>query len=90
MARSVFCVCPPGNTQDSARVWRSIILGCIPVTFFRWVPRAACFGPCIHAARGSCVANLAFAANMPVAVTAGNHLTSNLPDSDIVVGRKER
>jgi hypothetical protein len=38
MRRSIFCVCPPGNTQDSARVWRSIIFGCIPVTFFRWVP----------------------------------------------------
>ena len=37
MRRSVFCVCPPGNTQDSARVWRAIILGCIPVTFFRRV-----------------------------------------------------
>lgn len=35
MRRSIFCVCPPGNTQDSARVWRSIIFGCIPVTFFR-------------------------------------------------------
>jgi hypothetical protein len=35
MRRAVFCVCPPGNTQDSARVWRAIILGCIPVTFFR-------------------------------------------------------
>ena len=35
MRRSLFCVCPPGNTQDSARVWRAIILGCIPVTFFR-------------------------------------------------------
>ena len=35
MRRSVFCVCPPGNTQDSARVWRAIIFGCIPVTFFR-------------------------------------------------------
>jgi len=28
-------VCPPGNTQDSARVWRAITFGCIPVTFFR-------------------------------------------------------
>ncbi len=35
MRHSLFCVCPPGNTQDSARVWRAIILGCIPVTFFR-------------------------------------------------------
>ena len=35
MRRSLFCVCPPGNTQDSARVWRAIIFGCIPVTFFR-------------------------------------------------------
>lgn len=35
MRRSVFCVCPPGNTQDSARVWRAITFGCIPVTFFR-------------------------------------------------------
>ena len=35
MRRSIFCVCPPGNTQDSARVWRAIIFGCIPVTFFR-------------------------------------------------------
>ena len=36
MRRSLFCVCPPGNTQDSARVWRAIIFGCIPVTFFRY------------------------------------------------------
>ena len=35
MRHSLLCVCPPGNTQDSARVWRAIILGCIPVTFFR-------------------------------------------------------
>ena len=38
MRRSIFCVCPPGNTQDSARVWRAIIFGCIPVTFFRQAP----------------------------------------------------
>ena len=24
-----------GSTQDSARVWRALALGCIPVTFFR-------------------------------------------------------
>jgi hypothetical protein len=35
MRKSVFCLCPPGNTQDSTRVWRALALGCIPVTFFR-------------------------------------------------------
>ena len=35
MARSVFCAAPPGQTQDSVRVFRAIIKGCIPVTFYR-------------------------------------------------------
>ena len=35
MARSVFCATPPGQTQDSVRVFRAIIKGCIPVTFYR-------------------------------------------------------
>ena len=35
MARSVFCLAPPGQTQDSVRVFRAIIKGCIPVTFYR-------------------------------------------------------
>lgn len=35
MARSVFCAAPPGQTQDSVRVFRAIITGCIPVTFYR-------------------------------------------------------
>ena len=35
MACSVFCLAPPGQTQDSVRIFRSIIKGCIPVTFYR-------------------------------------------------------
>ncbi|CAL8466705.1 g6241 [Coccomyxa elongata] len=35
MARSIFCVCPPGATQDTTRMFRAILKGCIPVTFFR-------------------------------------------------------
>jgi len=35
MAYSVFCAAPPGQTQDSVRVFRAIIKGCIPVTFYR-------------------------------------------------------
>jgi len=35
MAHSVFCAAPPGQTQDSVRVFRAIIKGCIPVTFYR-------------------------------------------------------
>ena len=35
MASSVFCATPPGQTQDSIRVFRAIIKGCIPVTFYR-------------------------------------------------------
>ena len=35
MASSVFCAAPPGQTQDSVRVFRAIIKGCIPVTFYR-------------------------------------------------------
>lgn len=35
MARSVFCATPPGQTQDSVRVFRAIIKGCIPVTMYR-------------------------------------------------------
>jgi hypothetical protein len=34
MRHSIFCVCPPGIAQHTMRVWRSIIFGCIPVTFF--------------------------------------------------------
>ena len=35
MARSVFCACPPGATQDTTRLFKAILKGCIPVTFFR-------------------------------------------------------
>ena len=35
MARSLFCVCSPGATQDTTRFFRAILKGCIPVTFFR-------------------------------------------------------
>ena len=35
MARAVFCAAPPGQTQDSVRVFRAIVKGCIPVTFYR-------------------------------------------------------
>ncbi len=35
MARSVFCVCAPGATQDTTRLYKAILKGCIPVTFFR-------------------------------------------------------
>jgi hypothetical protein len=35
MANSVFCVCAPGATQDTTRLFRAILKGCIPVTFFR-------------------------------------------------------
>ncbi|GAQ82765.1 Exostosin family protein [Klebsormidium nitens] len=35
MSRAVFCVTPPGNTQDTARFWKAISMGCIPVSFFR-------------------------------------------------------
>ena len=34
MRRSIFCVCPPGIAQQTLRVWRSLMSGCIPVTFF--------------------------------------------------------
>jgi len=35
MGNSLFCVCPPGQTQDSVRIYRAILKGCIPVTMFR-------------------------------------------------------
>lgn len=35
MASSIFCVCAPGATQDTTRLFRAILKGCIPVTFFR-------------------------------------------------------
>ncbi|KAK9840531.1 hypothetical protein WJX84_001377 [Apatococcus fuscideae] len=35
MKQSVFCVCPNGISQHTLRVFRSILAGCIPVTFFR-------------------------------------------------------
>ena len=35
MEAAVFCLCPPGQTQDTVRVWRSILKGCIPITLFR-------------------------------------------------------
>ena len=35
MKHSIFCVCPPGIAQQTLRVWRSIMSGCIPVTFFQ-------------------------------------------------------
>lgn len=34
MTHSIFCVCPPGIAQHTLRVWRSIMFGCIPITFF--------------------------------------------------------
>lgn len=34
MKHSIFCVCPPGIAQQTLRVWRAIISGCIPVTLF--------------------------------------------------------
>ena len=35
MATSTFCVCAPGATQDTTRLFKAILKGCIPVTFFR-------------------------------------------------------
>ena len=35
MEASVFCMCAPGQTQDTVRMWRAIVKGCIPVTMFR-------------------------------------------------------
>lgn len=35
MAKSVFCVCPPGIVAHTSRFWRSIMQGCIPVSFFK-------------------------------------------------------
>lgn len=35
MRQSVFCVCPNGISQHTLRVFRAILAGCIPVTFFR-------------------------------------------------------
>ncbi len=35
MERAVFCMCAPGQTQDTVRVYRAILKGCIPVTMFR-------------------------------------------------------
>ncbi len=35
MQQSVFCVCPNGISQHTLRVFRAILAGCIPVTFFR-------------------------------------------------------
>lgn len=35
MANSVFCICAPGQTQDTVRMYRAILKGCIPVTMFR-------------------------------------------------------
>ncbi len=35
MERSLFCMCAPGQTQDTVRMWRAIVKGCIPVTMFR-------------------------------------------------------
>ena len=35
MQRAVFCVCPPGISQHTLRVYRAIIHGCIPVTYFK-------------------------------------------------------
>jgi len=34
MKHSIFCLAPPGHTQDSSRLYRAIFNGCIPVTFF--------------------------------------------------------
>lgn len=38
MAGSLFCVCAPGATQDTTRLFKAILKGCIPVTFFRCPP----------------------------------------------------
>ena len=35
MKHSIFCVCPPGISQHTLRVYRAIIFGCIPVTLFK-------------------------------------------------------
>ena len=35
MARSLFCVCAPGATQDTTRLFKAILKGCLPITFFR-------------------------------------------------------
>lgn len=35
MQNSKFCVCPPGIAQHTLRVFRSIVFGCIPITFFQ-------------------------------------------------------
>lgn len=34
MKHSVFCVCPPGIAQQTLRMYRAIIFGCIPITLF--------------------------------------------------------
>lgn len=34
MKHSKFCVCPPGIAQQTLRVWRAIMFGCIPITLF--------------------------------------------------------
>ena len=34
MQSSIFCITPPGHTQDTERFYRAIFNGCIPVTFF--------------------------------------------------------
>ena len=38
MARSLFCVAAPGATQDTTRLFKAILKGCIPITFFRCAP----------------------------------------------------
>jgi hypothetical protein len=35
MEDALFCMCAPGQTQDTVRMWRAIVKGCIPVTLFR-------------------------------------------------------
>lgn len=32
---SLFCVCPPGHSQWTSRPMKSILSGCIPITFYR-------------------------------------------------------
>ena len=37
MRKSIFCVCPPGKSSWTARLYNAIASGCIPVTFYRAV-----------------------------------------------------
>jgi hypothetical protein len=48
MARSLFCVAAPGATQDTTRLFKAILKGCIPITFFRCVPVSMNLQTCMH------------------------------------------